>query len=147
MKVKLVEKPESELEIQITYPEWNVQIQKLVNKIESLKPKILVSNDSGNRMLALEEIYYAESVERKTFLYTAHEVYRCSKKVYELTKEWESYGFIQIGKALLVNMEALIEVKPLWNSRLEGTLENGEKVIIARTYIKRVKEWLEKEEA
>lgn len=29
------------------------QIQKLVNKIESLEPKVLVSNDSGNRMLAV----------------------------------------------------------------------------------------------
>lgn len=146
MKIKLIENPHSEVEIQITYPILDTHVKNIIQKIQNMELKVLGTNEKGSKMLSLEEIYYVESVDRKTFLYTSSEVYRCNKKVYQLAEEWEEYGFVQIGKALLINMERLVEVRPLWNSRLEATLENSEKLIIARTYIKKVKEWLERKE-
>ena len=43
-------------------------------------------------------------------------------------------------------MNQMVNVKVLWNSRLEATLVNDEKIIISRTYIKAVRDWLENEE-
>lgn len=45
----------------------------------------------------ISDIYYMESVERKTFLYTKDEIYMTNKKLYELEemlKTQESYGLV-----------------------------------------------------
>ena len=146
MKLILLEEPGSELEVQIRYPVRDAEVDRLIERIEDKKPRIMGTTEEENRILSLDEIYYAESVDRKTFLYTKEQVYRCNKKIYQLLEEWKDYGFIQTGKAAIVNMNQMVNVKVLWNSRLEATLVNDEKIIISRTYIKAVRDWLESEE-
>lgn len=142
MELRLIEGKESNLQVIITYPVMNQQVQQLVKRIKGMDIKLTCEAEGKSACLALEEIYYIESLERKTFVYTENQVYRSSKKLYQLLEELASFGFVQISKSCLLNVNVLQHVKTLFNSRLEATLKNGEKVIIARTYIPAVKQWL-----
>ncbi|NMM63057.1 LytTR family transcriptional regulator [Clostridium sp. P21] len=145
MDIILVEDKDSSLEIQIKYPCMNSQVQQLIQKIKSLDIKIVVSANERNVLLNIYDIFYIESVERKTFIYTKDKVLGSSKKLYELLDELKEFGFVQINKSCIMNMDVLDSVKTIFNSRLKATLVNGEKVIITRTYIPKVKKWLDGE--
>ncbi|MDE6602202.1 MAG: LytTR family transcriptional regulator DNA-binding domain-containing protein [Lachnospiraceae bacterium] len=83
-----------------------------------------------------------ESVERKTFFYTKDEVYLTDKKLYELEELLKEAGIVRISKSYLMNVDMLYRVRRLANSQLEATLTNGEKLIVARTYLKSIKNCL-----
>lgn len=145
MEVKLVENQESILHVEIVYPFMNPNVMQLAEKIRSLDIKIVGEEEEKSVYLSVQDIYYIESLERKTFIYTKDRVLRSNKKLYQLAEELSDFHFFQINKGCLLNIDVLVHVKTLFNSRLEATLDNGEKLIITRTYIPAVKKWLERE--
>lgn len=145
MDIILVEDKESNLEVQIKYPDMNAQVKQLIQRIRSMDVKIVGSDDGKNIVLNIYDVFYIESIERKTFIYTKNQVFRSSKKLYQLIDELKDFGFIQINKACILNIDVLDSVKTLFNSRLKATLINGENVIITRTYIRSVKKFLDGE--
>ena len=145
MDIILVEDKDSNLEVQIKYPVMNTQVQQLIQKIKSIDIKI-IGNDSGkDTALNICDVFYIESIERKTFIYTKDQVFRSSKKLYQLLDELKEFGFVQINKACILNIDVLDSVKTIFNSKLKATLVNGEKVIITRTYISKIKKLLDGE--
>ncbi|MDE7425206.1 MAG: LytTR family transcriptional regulator DNA-binding domain-containing protein [Lachnospiraceae bacterium] len=133
------------LTVIIEYPELNVKTEKLIKKIKSLD--FIISGNSNGKTFALNisDIFYIETVERKTFLYTKNEVYMTEKKLYEFEKLLKETAIIRISKSCLMNMDMLYSIKQLINSQLEATLINGEKLIVSRTYLKRIKNILKEE--
>ena len=127
------------LTVIIEYPILDTKTKKLIKKVESLD--LMVSGNSKGKVfqLHISDIYYVESVERKTFLYTKDEVYMTDKKLYELEEVFSEAGVIRISKSCLVNVDMLYSIRPLVNSQLEATLLNGEKLIVTRTYLKSIK--------
>ena len=49
---------------------------------------------------------------------------------------------MQISKSCILNINTLESIRPLFNSRMEATLKNGEKVNINRNYLNGVKKAL-----
>lgn len=142
MKINLIEDKQSDLEVQIRYPAMNSRVMQLIRKINSLDIRIAGSVENKNILLEVEDIMYIESLERKTFIYTQKNMYKSTKKLYQLFDILKEFGFVQISKSCILNMNELVCVKTLFNSRLEATMTNDEKVIITRNYIAIVKEWL-----
>lgn len=145
MDIKLVEDKDSKLEIQIRYPFMNTHVKQLIKKIKSTEMKIVGSDSGEDTFLNIYDIFYIESVERKTFIYTKDQIFRSSKKLYQLFDELKEFGFVQINKGCILNIDVLESVKTIFNSRLKATLINGEHVIITRTYIPEIKKWLDGE--
>jgi len=145
VNIILVEDKESNLEVQIRYPIMNVQVQQLIQRIKNIDVKIVGSNNGKNIVLNICDIFYIESIERKTFIYTKDQVLKSSKKLYQLVDELNGFGFIQINKSCIMNIDVLDSVKTLFNSQLKATLINGENVIITRTYIPAIKKCLDGE--
>lgn len=145
MEVETREINDKPLTIIIEYPKLDAKTKKLIKKIKSLD--LVISGNSNGKIfqLHISDIYYVESVERKTFLYTKDEVYVTDKKLYELEEMMREAGIIRISKFCLMNMDMLYSVKQLINSQLEATLINGEKLIVARTYLKNIKNILREE--
>lgn len=133
------------LTITIEYSELDMKIKKIIQRIKSLDLMISANSDGKTFSLNVSEIYYIETVGRKVFLYTEDEIYMVDKKLYELEKQLEDTGIIRISKFCLMNMDMLYSVKQLMNSQLEATLLNGEKLIVARTYLKCIKDILKEE--
>ena len=130
------------LTITIEYPRLDTKTQKLIQKIRTLNYKVSGDNQGTIFQIPISEIYYMESVERKTFFYTKDEFYMADKKLYELEELLTGTGIVRISKSCLMNVDMLYRVRRLANSQLEATLANGEKLIVARTYLKSIKDCL-----
>lgn len=71
-------------------------------------------------------------------------MYQTEFRLHELEDMLLHAGFVRISKSCILNIQMLDTIKPLINSRLEATLQNGERVFVTRKYLHSIKEALEK---
>ena len=81
-------------------------------------------------------IYYLEVVDRKIFAYQEKEVYQLECSMRYFLDSFEGNGFVQIGKSMTVNLYKVNQVKADLNMRLKLLMDNGEILILNRTYKK-----------
>ncbi len=139
MKLILKENPEVELTVTIEYPEQSSQLTRIIQKIKSEEKALLGSENGREYRVLMPDIFYIESVDKRTFIYTKDMVFRSEKRLYQLENELSEYDFVKVSRNCLVNINELIHIRALVNSRLEAELSNGEKIIVSRTYIPEIK--------
>jgi len=132
----------NEIEVIIKYPQKDRQVNRIIGFLQSFDMQIKCDRDDAVRMINILDIYYIESVDKKTFVYLENTVYHTDFRLYQLKDKLQEYGFVQISKSCILNINALESMKPLFNSRMEATLKNGEKVNINRNYLNGVKKAL-----
>lgn len=135
-----------DLEITIKYAQEDRRVTRILTFLQSLDMQIRCNIDDTEQMIDIADIYYIESVDKKTFVYLEKEVYHIDLRLYQLKEKLESAGFVQISKSCLLNVNALESIRPLFNSRMEATLKNGEKVCVNRKYLQEIKKALRGEE-
>ncbi len=144
MKIKTEEDLScKEPEVIIRYSQKDKQINRIIDFLQSFDMQIKCAGDNAEQMINILDIYYIESVDKKTFVYLENAVYRTDFRLYQLKNKLQTYGFVQISKSCVLNINALDSIRPLFNSRMEATLKNGEKVNINRNYLNGVKNALE----
>lgn len=111
------------------------QLEDIIGQIRLCMFSVAGSKDGETRVIPLGEIFYFESIDERTFIYLQSDVYECSMKLYELEEQLEKANFVRISKSCIVNIMKLDSVRPMMNSRYEAKLDNGEKLIINRTYL------------
>ena len=129
----------SEIEVIIKYSQRNRQVNRIIDFLQSFDMQIKCAGDNADKMVNILDIYYIESVDKKTFVYLENAVYRTDFRLYQLKSKLQTYGFVQISKSCILNINVLDSIRPLFNSRMEATLKNGEKVNINRNYLNGVK--------
>lgn len=146
MKVTLKEdKTKKDIEVLIEYPEMSETVNRIEHAVRAVDNLIRCLDDDGNIcFVRVSDIFYIESVEKRVFVYTNEKVYRSEFPLYQYAEKLYSFGFEQISKTCVLNINILVNVKPIFNSKMEALLENGEKVLISRNYIKTIKRRLEK---
>lgn len=102
---------------------------------------IPVTGKEGTLVCPTDKIYYFESVDGRTYVYTKNCCYETKYRLYELDSIL-SHNFIRAAKAMIVNVKKIQMVRSEINGRMTAELLNGEKVIIARSYVKNLKERL-----
>ena len=90
----------------------------------------------------MTDVCYIESVDGKTFIYTADKVFETSYRLYELEEMLKSKHFLRISKPMLVNLMKIESIKPAMGGRFTAVLCSGERVIISRNSVKALKEAL-----
>lgn len=89
--------------------------------------------------IPVSEIFYIESVDGRTFLYTGDQVFQTSARIYELEELLRPRRFCRISKSTLVNLMKIKAIQPDFNGRFTALLRSGEKVLISRSYVKAFK--------
>lgn len=130
----------SETEITINCKTMDERLQKLVRQIEQYTYLFPARTEGGQCLIPAEKVYYIDSVDSKTFLYTEDQVYNSPETLSELENKLLDSTFVRISKNCILNTAFLKSVRPLWNNRLEAFLTNEEKLIISRHYIKNIRE-------
>ena len=92
--------------------------------------------------IPVNDVLYFESVDKTIFLYTQHQVYKCSAKLYILEEQLAETYFARVSKTIILNLKKLKSVKSAKNAKLEGTLVNGEHILISRQYVAEIKKKL-----
>jgi len=128
-----------EIEVTIKYPQKSRQVNRIIDLLQSVDMQIKCDNENAERMINVSDIYYIESVDKKTFVYLEKSVYHTDFRLYQLKSRLQGHGFVQISKSCILNINALESIRPLFNSRMEAALKNGEKVYINRNYLTEIK--------
>ncbi|MBO4749486.1 MAG: LytTR family transcriptional regulator DNA-binding domain-containing protein [Lachnospiraceae bacterium] len=127
------------LTVIVEYPKEDASVDRLMQKLERMNLRITGRLEDRAVSVDADELYYLESVERKTFLYAKEQVYRYEGNLLELEADLAGTDFVRISRTCIVNLAHLREVRQLQNSHLEAVLDNGEKLIVFRKYLKEVK--------
>lgn len=93
--------------------------------------------------LSPADVYYCESVDDRTFLYCEREVYQTALRLAELEARYDTMGLFRVGKSMVVNLYKIARLKSCANSRIEATMQNGEKILVSRHYAPLLREKLE----
>lgn len=146
MKLRLHQKQEiEETEIDISYSNMTKRLSKMVAYIHQYEYTVEANLNGKTFFIPLDEILYFDTADRKTFLYTSNQVYECKKALIAVENELSNTTVIRINKGTLLNVVALINVKPYPNHRLLAELSNGELLIISRKYISILKNTIRSE--
>lgn len=85
-------------------------------------------------LLDYGEVLYADTADKRTFLYTAGAVYETEQRLYELEERLRGRDFFRASKSALVNFNAIRSLRPDLGGRLRLTMDNGEAVYVSRQY-------------
>lgn len=140
VEVKPVKTAEEEQAV-ISAVKITEDLQSAIDILDSNCHVVPVSNDGETVMLKTESIYYAESVDKRTYIYTKDNCFETKYRLYELEQLLNCY-FVRSAKAMIINIRKIKSVKSEINGRMTARLLNDEQVIIARNYVKELKERL-----
>ena len=96
--------------------------------------------------IPLPEIYYAEAVDNRLFIYTKEKVYEVEMKLYAFEEAYGSKQFFRCSRTTVVNLMRIDYLRPALNGRLCARLQNGEDIIISRKYVNSLREILKRRE-
>lgn len=150
VSVKLIKKQidsQTETEVEIRYAQMDTEVAELIKRVEQAE-NCIYGTDSGRQYkIRTTDIYYAESVDKKTFIYTKDAVFRSELRLFQLIEMLKTDDFVQVSRSCVLNIDTLDNIQTLLNSRMEGTLINGEKITISRTYIPNIRAAFTKRES
>ncbi len=139
MKV-VIEKVDSKEEEQALIKAFEItgDIKSAAELLEGDSGSLPVTQDSRVYLVKHSAIYYIESVDKKTFVYTKDSCYESKYRLYEL--ETMLLGmFLRCSKATILNLKKVKSVESEMSGRMIATLLNGESIVISRGYVKEVK--------
>lgn len=119
-------------------PELISAIELLENGAESIG----VSKDGKTFLCKISAIYYIESVDKRTYIYTKDDCYETKLRLYELEERLGGF-YARCSKAMIVNLKKIKSVNSELSGRMNATLLNGESIVISRSYVKEIKRRLE----
>jgi len=88
-------------------------------------------------------VMYIESTDKRTFLYTAENVYESPFKLYELEAKLTERNFLRASKNCIFNINHIESIEPDFDRRLILTMSKDIKLIVSRQYSAAVKQKLE----
>jgi len=138
VEVKQVSKAEKEL-VLIRCHTVTEEVREIAAFVKSRQGRISGVKDSRQYEIAVPDIYYIESVDGRTFLYTKEQVYETPNRIYELESQLRARHFLRISKSTLLNLMKIQSIQPALNGRFTAVLPSGEEVIISRNYVKGLK--------
>lgn len=137
MKTSLIQdKQVPENEIHIHCVEIDSKVIQIKEYVEAMDYKIIGKSGEAAFRVMPEEIYYIESIDKKTFLYLKDNVVETQLRLYQLEEKLNSCDFFRASKSTLINMKHIEKAKPMLNRNLLITFSNGEQSVISRRNIK-----------
>ncbi len=126
-------------EITVSCGSLTADVEKIIAAIRLLDRQMTVSKGDESYIINVGNIVYAESVDRKTFVYTTDDCFESRLKLYEIEEQLCQGGFIRASKSCLVQLKFVRSLKAEINRKIRVTLENGEQIIVSRQYADELK--------
>jgi DNA-binding LytR/AlgR family response regulator len=137
---------QKDIEVIIKYPEKNKTVERLVSLIKSVDTQMECHSDNTVKMVYISDIYYIESIDKKTVVFCEKENYQVKSRLYQVYDKLNDNGFVQISKYCILNINKLEKIKPLANSHLEAILTNGIRLYVTRKYLDGIQRLLQEDE-
>ena len=139
MRVEQRQVKDQPLTVIVEYPEYDHTVERLVSRIKDLNISFTGKADGKTFSIDIPDIYYIENVERKIFLYLKKDIYRFDGTMSDIDSAIADTDLVRISRTCFMNVSHLKEIMQMKNSHLEAVLDNGEKLIVSRKYLKDIK--------
>ena len=93
------------------------EISAAIELLEGGSRGIAVSKDDQVFLIKASSVYYIESVDKKTFVYTKDVCYDCKYRLYELETMLGGY-FMRCSKSMIINLKKVRNVKSQLSGRI-----------------------------
>ena len=143
MELKLKKVPAEEPEVlEIRCHKVTDNIQEIISFVKSRQGQLCAYVEGQSIEVPVIDVFYAESVDNRLFIYTAKESYELRIKLYELEEMLKGKSFIRVQKGMLLNLLKVKSIKPALSGRYTALLKNGEEIVISRKYVPYFKDTL-----
>jgi two-component system, LytTR family, response regulator LytT len=131
-----------ETEVIINCHTTNDEILKMKSILHSFDKKLTGTKGGQIHIIDIKDVFYFDSVDKRSFIYTANDVYDTTLKLYEIEERLSDAGFLRSSKSQIINISKISSLCPDFGGRIEVILINGEKLIVSRQYARNLKERL-----
>ncbi len=136
MELKLKRIPIEEPEVlEIRCHKVTDDVQEIISFVKSRQGRLSAQKDGQSIEIPVIDIFYAESVDNRVFIYTSKESYEIRLKLYELEEMLKTKSFLRVQKSMLINLMKIKSIKPALSGRYTALLKNGEEIVISRKYV------------
>lgn len=135
MQITMEEDPMlTDVQVVIRCRQADGRVRKLLAALRAMDQKLTGVRGGQTFLLDFSEVLYIDTVDKKTFFYTADGVYETPLRLYELEERLAPHDFFRASKSAIVNFGAIQSLRPDLGGRLRLTLRNGEAVYVSRQY-------------
>jgi len=134
LRVRKIPIDESEV-LEIRCHKITDEVQEIISFVKSRQGQLSTEQDGQRMEIPIIDVFYAESVDSRLFIYTAKESYEIKLKLYELEDMLQGKTFIRIQKGMLLNLMKVKSIRPALSGRYTALLKNNEEVVISRKYV------------
>lgn len=142
MNIQIVENRKETLQIVINCKRIDDEVMRLKCHIELFDKKLQAKKDNELHFINSFDVFYFESLDNRTFLYTEDDVLEVKQRLYELEVILSDKDFIRISKSQIVNINKIKSLKPELNRTILVTMCNGEQLYISRKYVQAIRNLL-----
>ena len=121
------------------------EVREIVAFIKSRQGRLTGVIEDRQYEIPVADVFYIESVDNKSFLYTKDKVYEARQRIYEFEAVLREKHFLRVSKSMLLNLMKVESIRPALNGRFAAVLRSGEQVIITRKYVPDLKRALKGE--
>ncbi len=140
MKITIQDGPEFlETEVIFRCREAGPQILKMIATLRAFDRKLTGYREGQTFLLEADDVLYIDTVDKRTFLYTADGVFETPLRLYELEERLAAWDFFRASKSSVVNFNQIKSMRPDFGGRIQLTMQNGEKLFVSRQYVPAVK--------
>lgn len=125
---------QGEDEVILNYKEMNDEVSKIMAFFQNDSRKIIGWKDKTQVVIVSDEILYIESVDGRTYAYTEDDVYKVNYNLLQMEELLRDISFFRCSKSMIMNIDKVMNLKSLSSNRIDATMQNGEHIMISRTY-------------
>lgn len=130
--------------IDLYYNELDQETDTIIKFLDLYNKTLLGRNEEETRLIQASDIYYCEIVDRKCFSYLKDSIWQLDVSLQILLNQFSSIGFVRTSKSMVVNIYKIDRLKSDLNMKVNIVLDNGEIVVLNRTYRNQFYKYLEK---
>lgn len=134
MKIDIRKIESGEDEIIIRYREETEQIRAVLDVLRCEGEKLYGKKDGDTVSVIPGDILYIESVDDRSFAYTACDVIRLEGSLTGIIQKLNDDRFFRCSKSMIINIDKVERLRSLSSNRIDATMEGGEHILISRTY-------------
>ena len=108
--MKIIIEPQNKVEellVKILCREENEEVHRLFHHIAGYAQPLWAAKNGIQHKLYETDLYYADTVEGKTFLYTENEMYETTETLSGIEQRLKGKQFVRISKNCLINIDFL----------------------------------------
>lgn len=139
MKITVEKKDIQEIEITVHCAEENEEVERVISLLNTFDQRLIVKDQGENYVIQRDDLFYVDSVDKKTFVYTKNKVYESPLKLYELEEQFE---FFRASKSCVINIRHIKSLKSEFNRKIRVTMSNDEQIMVSRQYADELKKKL-----